>query len=140
MMLVEVTTGNHPILLFDGYCNLCSGSVLAIIRRDPQAIFRFINLQSALGLALLDQHNLSTSDIDSVVLIHNKSYSIKSDAVLDVFHLLGGIYRSLAIFKYLPISFRNWIYDWIAGNRYTWFGKKDVCMIPTPGLKERFLS
>ncbi|MBC8376668.1 MAG: DUF393 domain-containing protein [FCB group bacterium] len=138
-MLVEVPTLDHPTLLFDCYCNLCSGSVLAIIRRDPQAIFRFINLQSDLGQALLDQHKLNRDDIDSVVLLHNKSCSIKSDAVLDVFHLLGGFYRPLAIFKYLPVSFRNGIYDWIAGNRYTWFGKKDVCMIPTPELKERFL-
>ena len=138
-MLTKATTLDHPTLLFDGYCNLCSGSVLAIIRRDPQRIFRFVSLQSDLGQALLNQHSLSNIDIDSVVLINGDSCSIKSDAVLDVFHLLGGFYRPLAVFKYLPISFRSWVYDLIAGNRYAWFGKKDVCLIPTPELRERFL-
>jgi predicted DCC family thiol-disulfide oxidoreductase YuxK len=139
-MSVEVTTMDHPTLLFDGYCNLCSGSVLAVIKRDPQAMFRFASLQSPLGRSLLDQHDLNPDEINSVVLIHEKSFSLKSDAVLDVFQLLGGFYRPLAIFKFLPTSFRNRIYDWIAKNRYVWFGKKDVCMIPTPELEDRFLT
>ena len=136
----EVATKNHPTLLFDGYCNLCSGSVLAVIKRDPQAIFRFASLQSNQGQSFLDQHGLIRDEVNSVVLIHENSFSIKSDAVLDVFRLLGGFYRPLAMFKFLPTSFRNRMYDWIAKNRYVWFGKKDVCMIPTPELVDRFLT
>ncbi len=136
----EVTTMDHPTLLFDGYCNLCSASVLAVIKRDSLAIFRFTSLQSLQGQALLDQHGLNKEEINSVVLIHDNSYSLKSDAVLGVFDLLGGFYRPLAIFRFLPVSFRNWIYDWIARNRYIWFGKKDVCMMPTPDLVDRFLT
>lgn len=139
-MSIEVTIMDHPTLLFDGYCNLCSGSVLAVIKRDPQAMFRFASLQSPLGRSLLDQHDLNPDEINSVVLIHEKSFSLKSDAVLDVFQLLGGFYRPMAIVKFLPTSFRNRIYDWIAKNRYVWFGKKDVCMIPTPELEDRFLT
>mgnify|MGYP002641463071 FL=1 len=131
---------DHPTLLFDGYCNLCSASVLAVIKRDSLAIFRFTSLQSLQGQALLDQHGLNKEEINSVVLIHDNSYSLKSDAVLGVFDLLGGFYRPLAIFRFLPVSFRNWIYDWIARNRYIWFGKKDVCMMPTPDLVDRFLT
>ena len=130
----------HPTLLFDGYCNLCSRSVLAVIKRDPQSLFRFTSLQSELGQALLDQNDLKQNDIDSVVLIHNNSFSTKSDAVLDVFHLLGGLYGLFAILRFLPRSFRDWVYDWVAGNRYAWFGKKKVCMIPTSELEDRFLS
>ena len=130
----------HPTLLFDGYCNLCSRSVMAVIKRDPQGLFRFTSLQSELGQALLAQNDLKQEDIDSVVLIQNESCSIKSDAVLDVFYLLGGLYGLLAILRILPRSLRDWIYDWIAGNRYAWFGKKDVCMIPTRELEDRFLS
>lgn len=139
-MVDEITKKDHPLLLFDGYCNLCSGSVLAVIKRDPQAIFRFASLQSSLGQSLLVQHGLDSDEIDSVVLIREAAYSIKSDAALDVFQLLGGIYRPLVIFKFLPATFRNWIYDLIARNRYVWFGKKDVCMVPTPELEDRFLT
>lgn len=139
-MSVEVTILDHPTLLFDGYCNLCSHSVVAVIKRDPRSIFRFTSLQSLAGQTLLEQYNLNQDEIDSVVLIHGNSYALKSDAVLDVFQLLGGFYRPLAILKYLPTSFRNWIYDWVARNRYGWFGKKDVCMIPTPDLEDRFLT
>ncbi len=129
----------HPTLLFDGYCNLCSQSVLAVIKRDPQRVFRFASLQSAIGQALLNQHDIKRDEIDSIVLIQKTSYSIKSDAVLDVFQLLDGFYRPLAIFKFLPTQLRNWFYDWVAKNRYIWFGKKDVCMIPSPELEDRFL-
>lgn len=139
-MSIYTTILEHPTLLFDGYCNLCSRSVLAVIKRDPQAIFRFVSLQSEFGQALLEQYKLTRDDIDSVVLIQNDSCAIKSDAILDVLHLLGGIYGYLTIFKILPLSFRNWIYDWVAGNRYAWFGKKDVCLIPTPELEDRFLA
>ncbi|MCF7827280.1 MAG: thiol-disulfide oxidoreductase DCC family protein [Candidatus Marinimicrobia bacterium] len=131
---------DRPTLLFDGYCNLCTHSVIAIIRRDAQGLFRFASLQSSLGQALLKQYHLNQDDIDSVVLIHNESAAIKSDAVMDVLHILGGFYRLLSIFRHLPLSLRNRIYDWVAGNRYAWFGKKDVCMLPTPELEARFLS
>ena len=139
-MSIEVIIKDHPTLLFDGYCNLCSRSVLAVVKRDSQAIFRFASLQSVQGQSLLDKHGLDGNKMNSVVLIRNNSYSIKSDAVLDVFHLLGGGYRPLVILKWLPQNFRNWVYDWIARNRYVWFGKKDVCMIPTPELEDRFLT
>ena len=138
-MPAEITNLKHPTLLFDGYCNLCSWAVLTVIKRDPQHIFRFASLQSGLGQALLGQHGLLLDDIHSVVLIPNTSYSIKSDAVLDVLRLLGGYYRPLGILKFLPLSFRNWLYDWVAENRYAWFGKKDVCMIPTLEQEELFL-
>jgi len=136
----EIIILEHPTLLFDGYCNLCTQSVVAIIKRDSQALFRFTSLQSSRGQALLNQYHLNQDDIDSVVLIHNESAAIKSDAVMDVLHILGGFYRPLSIFRYLPLSLRNRIYDWVAGKRYTWFGKREVCMLPTPELEARFLS
>jgi len=131
---------DHPVLLFDGYCNLCNGSVIAIVKHDPLGKIRFASLQSELGQKLVTGHQLDQDDIDSVILIKKGRASVKSDAVLNVLQLLGGFYRLLLIFKIVPRGLRDWIYDWIAANRYAWFGKRDVCMIPTPDLKARFLS
>lgn len=131
---------DHPILLFDGFCNLCTQSVLAVIKRDPQAIFRFASLQSEQGKSLLRKHALDTDGINSVILVWEEAYLHKSEAVLKVFELLGGYYSWMLIFRWLPTRFLDWIYDLIADNRYRWFGKKEACMIPSPELRERFLS
>jgi predicted DCC family thiol-disulfide oxidoreductase YuxK len=136
----NITIMEHPTLLFDGYCNLCNRSVLAVIKRDPQAIFRFASLHSESGQSLLAQHGINSDEINSVVLVYKRSFSVKSDAVFDVFKHLGGFYGFLVILKFIPPSFRNWIYDWVARNRTVWFGKKDACMLPTPDLEDRFLS
>lgn len=130
----------HPILLFDGFCNLCSASVIAVIKRDSASQFSFASLQSDLGQSLLAEYGLLDQHIDSVVLVHEERCLIKSDAVLRVCGLLGGFYGMLVIFKVVPRSIRDMIYDWIARNRFTWFGKRDRCMIPTPELKDRFLD
>lgn len=129
----------HPILLFDGICNLCNGAVQWIIERDPEGLFRFASLQSEAGQALLRQHGLSTTAIDTVVLIDRGRVYTRSDAALRAAHHLGGAWKLLTVFTYLPRTFRNTVYDWIARNRYRWFGQREQCMIPTPELKARFL-
>lgn len=136
----ESIISDHPVLLFDGICNLCNGSVIAIVNRDPQAKIRFASLQSELGQKLVTQHQLDQKDIDSVIMIYEGQAFVKSDAVFRVLQLLGGFYRLFLVFKILPRGLRDLIYDWIAANRYVWFGKRDVCMIPTPDLDDRFLS
>jgi predicted DCC family thiol-disulfide oxidoreductase YuxK len=128
------------IILFDGVCNLCNGIVQFIIKRDPQGKFIFASLQSETGRKLLEKSGLPSDEFDSIVLIRGEQYFIKSNAGLRVLKELGGIWKLFYFFRFLPLSFRDFIYDLIAGSRYRMFGKSDSCMIPTPELKARFLD
>lgn len=129
----------HPILLFDGVCNLCNASVQWVIERDPHAKFRFASLQSETGQALLEQYKLPTDELNTVVLIDNEKAYTHSDVPLRIIGKLGGAWSLLSVFWIVPRPLRNAVYDWIASNRYRWFGKKEACWLPTPALKARFL-
>lgn len=131
---------SHPILLFDGVCNFCNDTVNFIIKRDPEAKFRFAALQSDVGQDLLKKHNLPTDDFESVILIHQNKVYLQSDVTVKILENLGGWWSVLAIYKFVPRFIRDTVYDFIAKNRYNWFGKKETCMIPTPDIKERFLG
>ncbi|MDC6388387.1 thiol-disulfide oxidoreductase DCC family protein [Maribacter sp. PR1] len=128
------------IILFDGVCNVCNGFVQFIIKRDKEDLFRFASLQSEIAQKLLSERTIDTQKIDSVVLIEpGVAYYLKSDAALEIGKELKG-YRTLSkILGLIPSSLRNIVYDIIARNRYSWYGKKDECMIPTPEIKSKFL-
>ncbi len=130
---------DHPILFFDGVCNLCNGFVQFVIKRDPKAVFRFAPLQSEEGREVLENANLSTEELSTVVLYWKGEIYTHSDVPLEVAKLLGGGWQLFYIFRIIPKGIRNAIYDWVARNRYRWFGRKESCMIPTPDLKSRFL-
>lgn len=130
----------EPVILFDGVCNLCNSSVLFIIQRDPKAKFRFASLQSDFGKAQMLRYGLKNSELDSVLLIKEEILYQKSNAALEIARNLAGGWPLLYAFKIIPTFLRDWIYNWIARNRYKWFGKKDACMIPTPKLKSRFVG
>jgi len=127
------------IILFDGVCNLCNSSVNFIIDNDKRNIFKFASLQSETGSELMKKHNLTSKDIDSVILIDADRAYIKSDAALRIAAELGGIYKLISYLRFIPKFIRDFFYDIIAKNRYRWFGKKDSCRIPTPELKSKFL-
>jgi len=127
------------ILLFDGICNLCNGFVRFIIKRDSSRKFKFAALQSDSGQDWLEHFGLSGNKFDSFVLIQGNAYYLKSTAVLKMFKELGGIWRLFYIFILLPVPVRDFFYNLIAKSRYTIFGKRHECMIPTPELMERFL-
>lgn len=131
---------NGPILLFDGVCNLCNGFVQWLIRRDPQAVFRYASLQSEVGQNLLKQHGLPFAEISTVVLIDEGQVYTHADVSLRIVHRLGGLWSLLGVFHVVPRPVRNRIYQWIATNRYRWFGQRESCMVPTPELKSRFLD
>ena len=139
-MNFQAKSNEHPLVLFDGVCNLCNRSVQAIIRRDPSKVFFFVSLQSDTGQRLQRDNCLDKQNIDSVVLIHNQRAFVKSDAALQIFKLLGGSVRFLYVLRIFPRSFRDFVYDWVAKNRYLWFGKQNSCMIPDPEIKDQFLS
>ena len=128
------------IVLFDGVCNLCNSSIQFVIKHDTEDVFRYAALQSEIGQQLTSERNIDTSNVDSIILIDpGVAYYTKSDAALEIGSLLKG-YRTLSkFFKFFPLGFRNVIYDFVARNRYKWYGKQDACMIPTPELKAKFL-
>ncbi|BAO56258.1 thiol-disulfide oxidoreductase DCC family protein [Nonlabens marinus] len=127
-------------ILFDGVCNLCNKAVTFIIDHDPKDQFRFAALQSDVGVKLLDQHGIDPQEIDSIVLLENDEVHIKASAALRIAKNLSGAWPLLYAFVVLPKFLTNSVYDFIARNRYDWFGKKDNCMIPTPELKSKFLD
>jgi len=127
------------IVLFDGICNLCNGLVRFIIKRDRTGKFKFASLQSEIGQHWLMKFGLAKNEFESFVLIRGDKYYIKSDAALKMLRELGGIWIVFYFFILIPRPVRDLIYDLIAKSRYRIFGKRDVCLIPTPELRERFL-
>ena len=128
------------IILFDGFCNLCESSVLFVIQHDKKDIFRFVPLQSDLGKEIINHIGLSTKHIDSVIIYEpGISYNYKSAAAIEIAKDLGGFFHLGTIFKIIPNGLRNLLYDYIAKNRYLWYGKKDSCLIPTDEIKSKFL-
>jgi predicted DCC family thiol-disulfide oxidoreductase YuxK len=136
----KVEPQHTDIVLFDGVCNLCSGSVLFIIKRDTNRIFKFASLQSDFGQQQLEKFKVDKNLLHSIILIRGNEMFERSDAALEITKQLSGVWPVLYIFKILPRFLRDGIYNLIARNRYSLFGKKDVCWIPTPELKERFLE
>lgn len=131
---------NKKIILFDGVCNLCDSSILFIIKHDKKDIFRFVALQSEIGMEITKYIGVDTSKIDSILLYEpGNAYYYKAQAALKIAKELGGIYTVISWFGALPKFLTNSVYDYIAKNRYKWYGKKDACMIPTPELKAKFL-
>lgn len=127
------------ILLFDGVCNFCNDSVNFIIRRDPDKKFRFAPLQSDFGIEMRKKYGIA-DDIDSVVLIENDQAYMHSTAALRIAKNLGGIYSLAYVFIIFPSFIRDIFYKLFAKYRYRLFGQKDICMMPTPDVRERFLA
>ncbi len=129
------------MVLFDGICNLCSGFVRFIVERDPAAHFRFASLQSEAGRALMREHGLEIGEVDptSVVLVEDGRAYQRSTAALRIARRLRFPWPLFAAFVVVPRFVRDVVYDFVARHRYRWFGKKDVCMVPTPELRARFL-
>jgi len=127
------------IIFFDGVCNLCNSSVNFIIDRDSQGVFKFAALQSESAAQKLKDFPVDLKQLDSIVLLHNSRIYTKSSAALRIAKTLGGIWSLFWVFWVVPKPIRDLAYDVIANNRYRWFGKRDVCRVPTPELKSRFL-
>jgi len=131
---------NSPVILFDGVCNLCNGSVQFVIKHDKAGLFKFASLQSEAGQQLLKKHQLPATNFNSFVLIQDEKAYTKSTAALMVAKQLTGVVKSLYAFSIIPTFIRDGVYNFIAKNRYSWFGKKDSCMIPSANIEARFLK
>lgn len=129
-----------PVVLFDGVCNLCNDSVKFIIKRDPKCIFKFSPLQSEFGLNTLKDMGLASNSLETFILIESGKYYIRSEAALRVVRRLSGLWPLVFGFIIVPRPLRDWVYRYIARNRYKWFGKRDECMVPSPEDRERFVE
>src|SRR5690606_12056108 len=134
--------GTDMIVLFDGVCNLCNAAVLFIIARDPAGRFRFAPLRSEFAVGLLASLGAAVprAGADSIVLIQDGRVYQRSDAALRIAAHLSGPWPLLSRLKVLPKALRDAVYDFVARNRYRWFGRQDACRVPTPELRERFLA
>lgn len=138
--MVDLNTIPHPIIFFDGVCNLCTGVVQFVIRHDPKHRFRFASLQSEIGQQLLKQYNLPSEEFGSFILFEKGKVHTKSTAALTVAKKLNGLLPIWYTWITLPKFIRDAVYNLVARNRYKWFGKKEECWIPTPELNELFIN
>lgn len=130
----------NPIVLFDGVCNLCNGSVQFLLKRDREALFRFASLQSETGQKLQAELGMDPQALDSVILVEGDRWYKESDAALRIARSLPGAWKLLTAFRIVPRPIRDAVYRLIARNRYRWFGKTETCWLPTPELRGRFLT
>lgn len=128
------------VVLFDGVCNLCNSSVNWIIDHDKEGKFQFASLQSVYGQNVVKQFHLTGEYMDTVLLLDGDKLYKRSEAVLRIAKHIGGVYSLAYFFIIVPAFIRNFFYNFVARNRYRWFGKQDACRIPTPELKAKFLG
>ena len=128
------------VILFDGVCNLCNGFVQFVIARDPSARFRFAPLQSAAAAGILREAGVTAPLPDSVVLVEDGRVYVRSDAALRIARGLRFPWPLAYACRLVPRFIRDRLYDAVAARRYRWFGRRDVCMMPTPERRARFLT
>jgi predicted DCC family thiol-disulfide oxidoreductase YuxK len=129
----------HPVILFDGVCNFCNSAVNFVLKRNTSKHIRFAAMQSDAGQRLLQHYHLPLTTMESFVFIENGTAYQRSTAALKVCRYLRGLWPLCYGLIIVPPFIRDAFYNFIAHNRYKWFGRKDECMIPTPELKQRFL-
>ncbi len=130
----------RPIILFDGVCNLCVGSVRFVIERDRGGRFRFASLQSEAGREIVERCNDARDVPDAMGLVEGGRISWKSEAALRIARGLKWPWNLFAVFLIVPRFVRDGVYDFIAARRYRWFGKRETCMVATDDVRKRFLE
>jgi predicted DCC family thiol-disulfide oxidoreductase YuxK len=131
---------DKPLIVFDGICHLCTGFVRFVIRWDRAALFQFLPAQSPRGEALYARLGLKSVDWDSNLLVLEGRVYTELDAFIEIARRFGGLWRLMPVLYAIPRPIRDWLYNRLARNRYRWFGKRDVCYLPTPELASRFLD
>jgi predicted DCC family thiol-disulfide oxidoreductase YuxK len=138
--VVDDVATAHPVVLFDGNCNLCNGAVQFVLQRDRRARFRFAALQSRAGRQLLAGKNVPDPLPDSMLLVLDGAVHLRSGAALRIAARLPFPWWLCAVALLVPRPLRDWVYDAIAARRHRWFGRSDTCMVPTAALRARFLD
>lgn len=130
----------QPVVLFDGYCNLCNFWANFLLAADSRHRLKFATQQSAIGIQLLRRYGYEPGESGSVALINQGNLYTNSTAVLKILLLLGGVWKLLYILVLIPRPLRDLVYNFIASNRYRWLGKRDHCRIPSALEREQFLD
>lgn len=130
----------QSIIFFDGVCNLCNASIDFVIRHDSNDHFLVGALQDNFSKKILSNFQVDPNYLDSIVLLEEGKIYYKSTAALKIAKKLKGISSLLYPLIYLPRGLRDPIYSWIGNNRYSWFGKKNTCRLPSPEEKSKFLT
>ena len=131
----------QKIILFDGVCNLCNGSVVFVLKHEKNPLFRFASIQSETGKELLKWYGLPSNYSEAVIYIVNGKPYLGSTAALKIGQRLKLPWSFISLIELMiPKFFRDWVYNRIATHRYQWFGKRDVCMVPTKELQARFYN
>ena len=130
---------SRPVVIFDGYCNLCNSSVDFILKRDLKKQFLFTANQHEAGKQILTEQGKNPEDVHTIYLLENGQLYEKSTAALRIARQLRFPWNLLYTGMIFPRFIRNPIYDFIARNRYRWLGKRDTCRLPTAEERARFL-
>jgi len=131
---------DHPVIVFDGYCVLCSGWVRFILAHDRQARYRLLPAQSDVGHALYVHYGLDPENYETYMLIADGVASFKSEATIRMAEGLGFPWSLAGVFRILPTSLRDVIYNWVARNRFRFFGRRTSCYRPDTQYAGRFLA
>jgi len=118
----------QPVILFDGFCKLCNGTVDFLIKKDRKKQFQYVSLQSESGKWLIRKFQIPMNT-DSVILITSKKAYLESEAIIEIARFLNYPWKLGIIAKFIPKKIRDNLYRIIAKNRYRWFGKRENCKI-----------
>lgn len=129
-------TAQDPIVFFDSHCLLCNRIVQFLLKVDNNKLLTFTSLSSKSGLELISNYQIQA---DSIVFFHQNKYSVKSNAVLEIFKLLGFPFSIMIVFYIIPAFLRDWMYNLIAQNRQKWFGTTDHCLVNSDEYRERII-
>jgi len=130
---------DRPIIVFDGYCVLCSGWASFILRHDRHATYRLLPAQSPIGQALYVHYGLDPQNFETYILIQNGVAWFKSDAAIRMTQGLGFPWSLAAVLRIVPRVWRDRLYGWVARNRFRFFGRRATCYLPGPRYQDRFL-
>jgi len=139
----SLTSPSPNLVLYDGVCALCNGTVKFLLRIDHRNVLAFAPLQGQTAARLAERYGFPT-DVRSIVYVrsfglkHERVHT-KSEAVLRVMGDVGGVWWLVSVLRVVPRFLRDPVYDFVARNRYRWFGKYDQCPLPPPELRGRFL-
>jgi len=133
-------SAHDGIIVFDGVCNFCNGSVQFLLRRERDATLRFAPAQTDVGSALLACHGMDAAQLESILLVEDEFAYQRSDAILRIVRHLSWPWQWLRLGWLLPRGIRDALYNTVARNRYRWFGQRESCMIPTKELRARFFG
>lgn len=131
---------DRPVIVFDGYCALCSGWAAFVLRHDKQGRFRLVTAQSTLGQALYRHYKLDPDDFETNILIEHGVPWFRSTGSIRMLTGLGWPWRLAGILHVLPLPIRDWLYERLAQNRLRWFGRRRHCYAPTEAERARFLA